>query len=98
MVAVAATATAARMRPTKRPRVRVFILACFLAYFFLGGAGTAGAFVFGKPGGFSFCLVFGFALFWGAPVRWARWSAEDPGFRFCLPVPNLPSVLGRLLV
>src|ERR1017187_3986647 len=54
MVAVAAKATAARMRPAKRPRVRVFILACFLAYFFLGGAGTAGALVCGIPGIWSF--------------------------------------------
>src|ERR1035441_1124257 len=50
MVAVAATATAARMRPAKRPRVRVFIL----VYFFLGAAGTAGALLCGIPGISSF--------------------------------------------
>src|SRR5450756_685625 len=59
MVAVAARATAARMRHAKSPRVRIFILVFFLAYFFLayffltaggGPEGTPGALVCGMPG------------------------------------------------
>src|ERR1035438_2942962 len=52
MVAVAASATAVRMRPVKSPRVRIFMLV-FLAYFFLAGGGpegSPGALVCGMPG------------------------------------------------
>src|ERR1035437_6549691 len=53
MVAVAASATAVRMRLVKSPRVRIFILV-FLAYFFLaaggGPVGSPGALVWGMPG------------------------------------------------
>src|ERR1035438_9760694 len=54
MVAVAASATAVRMRPVKRPRVRIFMLVRFLAYFFLAGGagpeGSPGAVLWGMPG------------------------------------------------
>src|SRR5260370_34280321 len=51
MVAVAARETAARMRPARMPRVRIFISVYFLVcYFFLGAAGRTGALVDGRPG------------------------------------------------
>src|SRR5450759_4574240 len=59
MVAAAARATAARMRPVRSPRVRIFILVYFLAYFFLayfflgaggGPEGAPGALGCGMPG------------------------------------------------